>query len=207
MSKASKIIIQPATDNGELHAIFRLRYQNYLRKGYIPENPSRIMSDQWDRLATTIHYVAVRCGNVIGSVRLVLDSEEGLPMERVFPDEIHQLRKEGGMLAEASALVTAHEDHKSNGNLWLRLSRHLFAEAKKRNVDHLSIAVTQNHLDFYKRIHFDTIGPRKHYGALNNVFAYPLRVYVEQVRLKRTMSDRSPVASMQDHLLNRRDSR
>jgi len=207
MPKASKIIIQPVSCDWQLEASLRLRYQNYLQKGYICENQSMTMSDKWDRLAATIHFVAVRNGSVTGSVRLVLDSEEGLPMERVFPDEICQLRKDGGMLAEASALVTVSGSRNPAGNLWLRLSRHIFAEAQKRKVDNLCIAVTQNHLGFYERALFERIGAGKHYKALNSVFAYPLQLRVRQVQLKRKLGNHSQAASVQEHLLKPRHNR
>lgn len=201
MWKKGDIIIRAASSNDELEAIFRLRYQNYLRMGYVSENPSMMMCDAWDKLAETTHLVALCGRHVVGAVRMIADSKNGLPMERVFPEEIDTLRNGTGGLAEASALVTACTNHRPDGNLWLRLSRHLFAEARSRQVDNLCIAVTENHVSFYQRVLFEKIGAGKHYKSLNNVFAYPLRLRIKQVKMKHKATDTSPIISLQDLLI------
>lgn len=58
MSETNEIVIRVATDQDQLTAVHRLRYETYLRKGYILPHPSRMMIDEWDGLPeTTLDYL------------------------------------------------------------------------------------------------------------------------------------------------------
>lgn len=171
-----------------LESVCRLRYDAYVCKGYIAPKPSGTMSDEWDKLATTTHFVALQEDHVIGAVRLVLDSASGLPMERVFPEEIRQLREQGRRLAEASTMVIGNPYRDSDCRLWLRLSRALWGRGEMLQIDDLCIAVTPNHLAFYERLLFEPMGPPKQYGSLNGILAYPLRLRAGQARAKHRSS-------------------
>jgi len=142
------------------------------------------MVDEWDELSTTTHFVAMENGQVIGAVRVVIDSTKGLPMERVFPEVINQLRKRGRKLAEASTLGVAEVQSGSSRKLWVKLCKALWEEAEARHIDDLCVAVTQNHVGFYKRLLFKRIGKCRHYKSLNGILAYPLRVRVAEVRVR-----------------------
>jgi len=181
MGGSEKIIIRLAVSKGELDKIFGLRYQSYLEKGYISENPSKLLYDEWDGLDATTHIVAIENDQITGAVRIVRDSRKGLPMERVFKREITDLRRQGRVLAEASTLVTAKEDRNSKRLLWLRLCRAVWREAQACRINDLCIAVTPNHLSFYKRLLFETIGNPERYSSLNGILAYPMRLRVEDV--------------------------
>ena len=174
-------MVRKANGQDELEAIFRLRYDSYLRKGYISPNPNGIMVDEWDELSTTTHFVAMENGGLLGAVRLVMDSTKSLPMERVFPEVINQLRKQGRKVAEASTLV-AEVRSDSTRKLWVILCKALWEEAEARHIDDLCVTVTQNHLGFYKRLLFEDMGECRHYVSLNGILAYPLRLRVAEVR-------------------------
>jgi N-acyl-L-homoserine lactone synthetase len=183
MGESNEVVVRVAARRDELEAIYRLRYEAYLRKGYIPPNPSGKKNDEWDELATTIQFAAVEEGKVLGAVRLVLDSHEGLPMERVFPREVADLRAQGRKVAEASTLVVDRCHDEPGRKTWLSLCEAVWQEAEARGVDDLCIAVTRNHLKLYKRLLFELIGAGKHYEALNGVFAYPLRLGARDSRV------------------------
>ncbi len=194
-------MVRKANGQDELEAIFRLRYDSYLRKGYIPSNPDGIMLDEWDELSTTIHFVSIENGELIGAVRLVMDSTKGLPMERVFPEAIRLLRKQDRKVAEASTLVVADVQSGSSRRLWVKLCRTLWEEAESRHIDDLCVAVTQNHLGFYKRLLFEKIGKGRHYKSLNGILAYPLRVRVAEVRIRHKSTGSNHDQSLRRHLL------
>ena len=201
MRDSKEIVVREATGQDELQAIFRLRYKSYLRKGYIPSNPDGIMLDEWDELSTTTHFVAMENGQVIGAVRVVIDSTKGLPMDRVFPEVINQLRKRGRKLAEASTLVVAEVQSGSRRKLWVKLCKALWEEAEARRIDDLCIAVTQNHLCFYRRLLFESMGKGRHYKSLNGILAYPLRVRVAEVRIRHKSTGSNHDQSLRRHLL------
>lgn len=194
-------MVRKASGQDELEAIFRLRYDSYLRKGYIPSNPDGIMLDEWDELSTTTHFVSIENGELIGAVRLVMDSTKGLPMERVFPEAIRLLRKQDRKVAEASTLVVAEVQSGSSHRLWVKLCRALWEEAEARHIDDLCVAVTQNHLGFYKRLLFESMGKGRHYKSLNGILAYPLRVRVAEVRVRHKSQGSNHDQSLRRNLL------
>jgi N-acyl-L-homoserine lactone synthetase len=194
--------VQIAHDRETLESIYRLRHDAYVRKGYIAPRPSGIMSDEWDELPATSHFVALQKDCVIGAVRLVLDSAGGLPMERVFPDEVRQLREQGCRLAEASTMAVSHPHQESDCRLWLRLSKVLWQRAAMLQVDDLCIAVTPNHVAFYERLLFEPMGSPRRYGSLNGILAYPLRLRAEQARVRHTSSNDRPAAPLREFLLD-----
>jgi len=201
MGGSEKIIIRPAGSKGELDKIFGLRYRSYLEKGYISENPSGTLSDEWDGLDATTHIVAIENNHITGAVRMVRDSLKGLPMERVFEREITSLRRQGRVLAEASTLVTAKEDRNSKRSLWLRLCRAVWREAQARKINDLCIAVTPNHLSFYKRLLFEIIGNPKRYILLNGILAYPMRLRVDEARVRHRSHRNDNAQSLRSHIL------
>lgn len=184
MQESKGITIRTVSSQEEIKVIFRIRYENYLRKGYISQSPAGIMTDQWDELPGTVHFAALLKGNIVGAVRLVTDSANGLPMERVFVKEIADLRKQKRMIAEASSLVTLSDNCKSDQKTWLKLSKAVWQEAESRQIDDLCIAVTENHLGFYQRLLFEVIGEKRQYQSLNGIWAWPLRVQVGKARTK-----------------------
>lgn len=201
MRDSKEIVIREVSRQDELQAIFQLRYESYLRKRYISPNPDGIMLDEWDELPTTTHFVAMENNALLGAVRLVMDSTEGLPMERVFPEEIRLLRKQGRKVAEASTLVVAEVQSYSGHKLWVKLCKALWEEAEARHIDDLCVAVTQNHLGFYKRLLFESMGRGRHYKSLNGILAYPLRVRVAEVRIRHKSQGSNHDQSLRRHLL------
>ena len=201
MRDSKEVVVRKANGQDELKAIFRLRYESYLRKGYIPSNPDGIMLDEWDELSTTTHFVAMENGELLGAVRFVMDSTRGLPMERVFQEAINQLRKHGRKIAEASTMVVAGDQSGSSQRLWVKLCRALWEEAEARHIDDLCVAVTQNHVGFYKRLLFEVIGKGRHYKSLNGILAYPLRVRVAEVRIRHKSHGSNHDQSLRKHLL------
>jgi hypothetical protein len=178
MDASEDIVVRVAESQDEVNSIHRLRHDAYVRKGYISPRPSGLMTDDWDGQPETVYFAALRDGRVVGAVRLVLDSARGLPMEREFEKEIGRLRSEGWKVAEASALVTASAECESCRGVWLKLCKALWEETEACGVDDLCIAVTQEHLCFYKRLFFEIIGPGRAYKSLNGVFAFPMRLQV-----------------------------
>ena len=202
MHKAGNIIIRPVANKDELKAIFQLRYEHYLRKEYIPPYPDKMLRDEWDNIPETMHFVGLDGHKIIGAVRLVLDSPKGLPMERVFSEDISLLRNQNSKLAEASTLVAVDGGCDSERRLWLDLCRAVWLEAENRNIDDLCITVTQNHLGFYERLLFEIIGEAKNYRFLNGIIAYPLSLQVSKARVKDKSQGKFNDQSLRNHFLN-----
>jgi N-acyl-L-homoserine lactone synthetase len=196
MDESREVAVRIAAGRDELSAIYRLRYEAYLRKGYISPNSSGMKTDEWDELSTTIQFVALNEGKVVGAVRLVLDSPKGLPMERVFPREVADLRAQGRKVAEASTLVVDTCNYEPAQRTWLRLCKALWQEAEAQRVNDLCIALTRNHLNLYRSLLFERIGEGKRYQALKGVFAYPLRLRIGSVKLSASLKRSHHAASL-----------
>jgi N-acyl-L-homoserine lactone synthetase len=185
MHEPGGVVVKVANCRRERVGFYRLRHDAYVRKGYIDPDPSGKTVDEWDELPGTIQLVALHDDTIVGGVRLVPDSEAGLPMERTFATELAALKTAGRKLAEASALVVESDSRAGGRPAWLILCEAVWQEAEARGVDDLCIAVTQDHLGLYKRLMFESMGPSKPYHTLNDVLAYPLRLRVGDVRTRR----------------------
>jgi hypothetical protein len=181
MSGSAAIEVRPPATSVELAAALHLRYDCYVREGYVLPDPSGLLSDLWDGLPATAHLLALSAGAVVGAVRLVGDSEHGLPMERVFPSEVQALRSRGRKLAEASALVCSCTACNPRDRVWLELCRAAWQQTVASGVNDVCVAVTRNHVDFYRRLLFVQMGDPRQYGPLCNVTAFPMRLHVAHV--------------------------
>jgi len=97
----------------ELEDVYRLRYKVYCEEwGFEKEedHPDGMESDQYDEHA--VHFAAVREGVVIGTLRLITNSEKGFPLERfttVDEDLSHVDREK---LGEISRLAVSKDFRK-----------------------------------------------------------------------------------------------
>ncbi len=69
--------------NGELEKVYRLRYKVYCEEWGFEEKkdyPEGIERDVYDERST--HFAAIREGQIIGTVRLIHNSDRGLPIEQ-----------------------------------------------------------------------------------------------------------------------------
>lgn len=203
MCDTKEIVVRAASCNDELVTALKIRYEAYLKKGYILPEPSGMKADEWDDSRDTVHFAAFREHLAIGSVRLVLDSSKGLPMERVFPRAVKKLRDRGTKIAEASALVVMNNAEPEK-RIWLRLCKAVWDEAKQHAVESLCIAVTENHLEFYKKLSFKIIGSGNRYATLNGIFAYPLCVTISDPDLVNSRSESSNEKSLRKFFLGSR---
>lgn len=83
-----RVDYRQAVTDGEKDAVYRLRYQAYLREGAIPENFSQRLSDRFDDLDNTWIIGVFVDGRLGGSIRLSIStpSYQDMPATKVFPD-------------------------------------------------------------------------------------------------------------------------
>jgi hypothetical protein len=104
------------------------------------------------------------------TVTLIGDGRLGLPMERVFADEIDQKRDAGLSLAEVSCLAfQSGLTRIESWSLFLGLNRLLAQYARRVGVDALVIATHPRHLPVYQRnMGFVQIGGTRTYPSVCN---------------------------------------
>jgi hypothetical protein len=98
---------------------------------------------------------------------LVCDSDSGLPMEAVYPDEIASLRLKGLSLAEVSCFAESQDDGDSSQSAVFQLMPLMAQLAYRRGADLLLIAVRPRHARFYQRfLGFDAIAEERSHGRV-----------------------------------------
>ncbi len=136
----------------ELDQIYKIRYNAYLPAGLIQPNETGVLRDIYDTSGFARVFVALIDGRIAGTVRLVQDSDLGLPMDdEGFGPELNKMRRrkrrllEGGRLAIAPAYQNAR-------NLSLDLCRYSFRVAYQSGFDDLVAMAADHHEKFYRQI-------------------------------------------------------
>lgn len=145
------ITVKVATTRAELEGAFRIVYRRYLGSGLCSTNPHEMRVTPYHLLPTTAVFVAVYQGEVIFTMSLIADGEQGVPMESVFPDEISELRARGVRFAEVSCMADRRKDMTRFLPLFVRVTRHMFQFARHHGVEQLVVAVHPKHARFYQR--------------------------------------------------------
>jgi hypothetical protein len=163
------ITIKIASTRAEREGAFRLVYQRYLAAGLCPPNPWGMRVTPYHLLPTTTVFVAIYQGEVIFTMSLIGDGEQGVPMESTFPDEIRSLRERGIMFGEVSCLADRRRSMARFLSLFTRVSRTVLQFARAQGIEPLVIAVHPKHGPFYERIFgFEQMGGTRLHGSVMN---------------------------------------
>ncbi len=128
-----------------LDQVHRLRYQVYVEEfGFErPEDhPGGLEIDPWD--PHSIHFVCLYHGEIIGTLRLVLDSVLGLPVTQAVAIDIQAPSSS----AEISRLAVTREfrqREKADPIITLGLYQAMYHESKRRGITHWYM-ITDNHV-------------------------------------------------------------
>jgi hypothetical protein len=115
-----------ARRKSEREAAFRLIYNAYVRAGLGVPNEFGMRVTPYHLLPTTTIFVASLRDpdrDVFATVSLVGDGAFGLPLERVYPAEVHQRREQGLSLAEVSCLADRRSDFRRFFPVFCALNR------------------------------------------------------------------------------------
>lgn len=183
----ARIIYRVARTRQELEGAFSLVYKEYLRRGYIPRGyKSKLRISLYNALPTTTTFVAKHNKKVVAAVTLIPDSPLGLPMDKIYKEELDILRKDGCKIAEVSQLAIDTDlfgkgffsMFNFNKLMFIfKLFKVLFDYAT--DIDKLSdlcIAVNPKHQYLYKFLYFEQIGGLKYYGTVNRAPAIAFRL-------------------------------
>jgi hypothetical protein len=89
-------------------AIFRMRYEAYLREGYIEPNERGLFTDPDDESPNAWLIGCYIAGDLAMSIRLHIASrpDHFLPVMRAFPDVVGPRLKAGALIVDASRMTT-----------------------------------------------------------------------------------------------------
>ena len=158
-------VIQNDVDRLAARAIVKRAYE---AQGY--GTGSRIA--QYLQGPDAITFGLIRDDTLYGTISVVVDSEQGLPMDTIYADELALWRSLGKKLAEVVQFAVDHELYsiRFGKKPSLFSATQLFAAtlscAFQRNIDYLCISINPKHDRFYRMLGFKQIGARKQYESV-----------------------------------------
>ncbi len=170
---ASGCIHKVANSKDELEAAYTLVHDAFVKRGYIEPQPSGIRVSVWNAAPGCTTIISKNNNNqVLATATLFPDSDLGLPMDRIFNEELQYYRQENTKIVEIGNLASIIADQKLVFQLYKLL---LLYSERFLGADALAIAVHPKRIMFYKALlDFKQIGPVKSYPAVNNNPAIPL---------------------------------
>ena len=133
--------------------------------------------------------VATWNGQVVGTLSIVEDSPQGLPIETTF--EINKFRRPGNKLAEVTTLSIAPEARRHAPEIYFAMSKLVVETAVVRHYSYLFSVVNPRHENFYRdvqmfeRLSPDAVAP---YPLANGKLGVGLVLELASLRFKLLMS-------------------
>jgi predicted GNAT family N-acyltransferase len=148
--------IKVAETAEEIDAVFRFRHAVYVaEEGYFSARDDQRIFDRYDALPTTLHIIAVRDGNIVGTLRFVESSAAGTPTDEVFyfaphlPSGVHTAA--GGMLCVA-------REHRRVAGLCTSLVGIGFYWCERQRVSHVLAICNALHQGLFCHLGFRPVG-------------------------------------------------
>jgi len=163
---------------GELEQAYRLVYREYLKQGYLTEDPSQMRVSLHNALPQTTTFIALIDDQVTATATVIPDSVLGLPMDELYREETDILRQNGTKkLCEVSMLASSSDLFSDKIPLMLNakkmfliffLFKHIFDYIRtQEDMDYLCITVNPKHAGTYDALFFQDIGSLKYYDKVN----------------------------------------
>lgn len=157
-----------ANTRAQREAIFRLRYQAYLRDGGIYPNPSKSFSDRYDELGNVYLFGVYIDDDLAGSIRIHVASKDhpDCPSFAAFPDYLQPEFDAGKVVVDSTRFVSDERLSRCHRALPYVIARLSGLAAHHFNVHHLLAAVRVEHQAFYRRVfhHHVVCEPRPYPG-------------------------------------------
>ena len=172
--------------------------EEYTRSGYLTESVSQSGVEKIlpsDEAVASSHGIVLAIsheGFVVGTVSVILDSSEGLPMDSLYRNEIDELRQSGVRLAEIVQLAIDRKFKSGTPGIQGRLAlllplfRGILDIGAEKNIDGFCITVNPKHDHFYKELGFVSIGIERYYEALGGAPTLPKVLYWKEVIKRKT---------------------
>ena len=115
-----------ARTTNELEKVYDLVYKEYLNKNYINENESKLKFSLYNALPDTTTFIAIAGNEIIATATVIVDSELGLPMDKIYSQELDKFRKNKRKLCEISMLASNTELFSNGISLMLNTKKLFF---------------------------------------------------------------------------------
>jgi hypothetical protein len=178
-----KLEISLARSRSDLVGAFQILYDAYLRAGLVHENPNRVRLTPFHLLPTTEVVVAKLQTTVTSTITMVEDSSAGLPMDKMYHEELDTVRRTGLRIAEIGCLADRRQSPVRFIRVFGDLARLIVQTAKSRGIGALVVATHPRHAGFYTRsFGFESFGPLKECPYVNGNPAVAMILDFERIR-------------------------
>jgi len=150
----AKIDYRRADTREEREAIFRLRYEAYLRDGGIGPNPEKLFFDSYDDTVNAYIFGLYLDGQLATSIRLHVASKDRVPdfpSLKVFPDYLQPELDAGKVLLDTTRFVADERLSRRYRGLPYATVRLCVLAAEHFGADHVLAAVRADHQAWYQR--------------------------------------------------------
>lgn len=175
----SGLHFEPASTLAEVEAAWELVYRSYLRAGLITPHPFRLHTVPH---AVQPHSVVI-CGKIqcltVSTLSGYFDQPAGLglPLDKIYRDELDELRADGRTLMEIGLFADRREHLHRSVDAILELMRFVCYFGVTHGATDGIIGVHPQHAAFYTRLlGFEQIGEERPYETVNNNAALLLRL-------------------------------
>ncbi len=142
-----------ANDLRSREKAYALAYQSYVTKGYVRRNPTGHAVSRYDRHPETFTLLAEDPeGNVAGTVTVVCDSQDQLPCDEVFSEDLKELRGQGKRLVEVTRLALSPELAHPQTVLSMLFNLIYIGARHIRGADTFVVEVNPRHVAYYRRL-------------------------------------------------------
>lgn len=169
---------------GDRTAAFRLTHKAYVDAGLGAPSASGMRVTPYQVLPESRIFVGKVEEEVVVTVSLIPDSDKGLPMESIYPNEIEQLRNKGYWIAEVGCLADRRMEPRRFIDTFCSLTKLMAQYARTRGMDGFVIAIHPRHAKYYKTfLCFEEIGGVVNYPLVSNRPAVALFLGFEAARM------------------------
>ncbi|MEO6798462.1 MAG: hypothetical protein ABI178_00780 [Rhodanobacter sp.] len=190
---------------GEVQACWRLVYRCYMQKDLIHANRFAMHTTPQALNHDTAVVFGKTAGRIDTTLTVIPDGPHGLPLDKVYPQLLANLRHQGRRLVETGLLAGDRGDVGQGVGQAFGTMRLAFYRALHTQSD-IVIGVHPRHADFYVRmLGFEVIGPLSSHPTVTDHPVVPLLLEPSRIRrerlprLLRHIRDNPVEASLFDH--------
>lgn len=148
---------------------WELVYRAYTRIGLIEENPFQLHTVPQAVGEHTITICGTVGDDVVSTLTMIHDSEQGLPLESVYRDELDALRRQGRRLMEICLLADRREHLTRSLPAVLGMMRYVYWRSRHSHFDDIICGIHPHHAQFYMKYYaFEQIGRETVYPTVRN---------------------------------------
>lgn len=149
--KANHVEFDAASSIQDVVQAWNLVYVSYTRTGLIDSNMHGVHFVPEAIHSGTAVIIGKLDNSVISTMSVYVDRPSGLPLDKVYKEQLDTLRKSGRTLVEVGLFADRRENIKRTFSALIGLMRHVFYYSMHSPATDIVIGVHPDHRNFYER--------------------------------------------------------